>query len=253
MMNKALRNKLAILVVVCAVAIVAVYQARRGEAPEPVAVEDARVVVAKILEPRTPPPEPVELSTLEFAAVPALEPIGEPTPEPEAPPGVVREAVPRVRVSAKQALAVVNGVPLTGEQLMPPGRFGKSGSVEMSPEVLEQVLERSIQRELILQEADVQGIALSERDLKQLEDTYRHLTSNPLNMQGGGEVTDLNVRGDQEDAEFHVRDKAARLLQVEFLKQAGEPDTAEARKAFRDRLRSAATIETVSIEPPEGE
>jgi hypothetical protein len=105
----------------------------------------------------------------------------------------------------------------------------------------------------------VQGIALSEQDWKRLADTYLHLTTNPLNVGGGGSVADLHVRGGQDDALFHVRDKAARLLQVKMLREGGQTDTAENRMTLREVLWESAAIETAegilpsSAAPTEGE
>ena len=253
-MKKAIRNSAVILLIaVVGLAILAVYRAEQRkpqieEAVSPVEApaepaEEARALVVKILEPREIP-ETVALSRLEVdtpVAVEGVETQEVGTAEVEAGVGI--------RVGAESVLAVVNGVPLTGAQLMPLSRFGTNDQVVLSSDVLAEVLERSINRELIMQEAIVQGIALDEQDLKRLAGTYLHLTGNPLDLGGSGSVEDLNVRGGQDDALFHVRDNAARLLQCQILKQVGEADTAENRMALSEELRNAATIETAQTLP----
>lgn len=262
-MKKEVRNRAFIIILIAGAvaAILLIYTVGPRQAPPeeavPAAVEEAvapvegpperaekaRAVVEQLFATQAIP-ETVELSPLEFEKTVSVVEPGADTNEVEAATGV--------RVSAEQVLAVVNGVPLTGAKLMPPGRFKKGGSVVLSPDVLAEVLERSINRELILQEAAGQGIALGDLDMRRLADTYVHLTGNPLNMKGGGEVADLNVRGTaEEDALFYALDKAARLLQLQLLKQAGQADTAENRLAFSEELWSSATIEVVDTRPPE--
>jgi hypothetical protein len=248
LMNKAKLIGLGVLVVLgAAVGLLWLSRWRQPVAP-PVPAVTAQEAVAKVLAPRKAPAEPVAVSSLAVELVPAPEPAVEPSPGEGV--GEATVAGPMVKVGAKQVLAVVNGIPLTGAQVMPPGRFKGGDSMALSPEVLEEVLERSIQRELILQAAVAQGVALDERNLKQLEEMYLHLTGNPLNLKGGWTLGDMDVQGDVQDALFHLRDKASRLLQLELLRKAGTADTAEARQALREQLRSAATIEKAGTAAP---
>lgn len=236
-----------VVAVVVVVVLVAVYLKVGGKkSAEPKSSED---VVKEMLEPRPPPAKKVELSPVEFEMVEVTEVIenldeAAPAPEMAAEP----EVVAAVRVRPDQVLVIVNGRPLTGKDLMPPGRFKKNGARVVPKEALKEVLERSIERELIFQEAETQGVTLGERGLSQLDGMYEHLTGNPLNLPEGQTVLDL---GNEGDAVFHVREQAARLLQLEFLNQAGEPETAEARLAFRERLKGDADIQVVDLEPPE--
>ncbi len=125
---------------------------------------------------------------------------------------------------------------------MPPGKFKEDGSLDIPPDVLADVLQRSIQRELILEEATTRGLELGTEYQQQLDDMYQHLTGNPLNLEGGWSIKSLNVRGSGDDADFHVRDKAARIFQDELLYQDGQSNTAATRGALRERLWSGANV-----------
>ena len=242
-------------VVVVVVAIAVILQGRRGD--EPAVAESGKELVVRILAPQPAPSRPVKVSPLKFETVEVYEEIevAEPeaaapgVPEPEAEPEAKKVAA--ARVSPGQVLAVINGRPLTGAELMPPSRFKKDGTAVLPVEILKEVLERSIERELLFQEAWAREVSLGERQQARLEAMYAHLTGNPLNLPEGQEVAERNVLGGDGDAAFHVREQASRLLQVGFLEQAGQSDTAEARLAFRAQLKSGATIEVVETAPPE--
>lgn len=243
-MKKVLLIGLVVVVVGVAVVFV-VWSLRAPDVDEPV-IQDAQAVVEKALEPQKASPEPVTLAPLEFEAIPPTE---QPAPGEEAaadaPDSTPAPSRDGVRMTPGQVFAVINGAPLIAEQLIPPSKFKRDKPMVLSKDVLTEVLDRSISRELILQEAVAQDLELDDRERKQLEDMYRHLTSNPLNLQGGATLRELNALGNVDDASFHVRDKAARLLQNAFLRQAGEQDTLDARMALRDSLWDKATIEVV--------
>lgn len=220
--------------------------------PESVKVEDVAPtpdegtddVVRQAIKPFERASGPVTIPPLEFESSPqrtaGMESQGEAGAASNTQPSSI------VKVKADQVLAVVNGVPLPANKLMLPSQFNEDGIARMSPEVLQEVVQRSIQRELILQKADVQGMALNTPQVVQLEQMYEHLTSNPLHLGGGWTIKDLNALGNMDDAIFHVRDKAARLVQMAFLQQAGQADTAEARGEFRKTLWNEATIQMVN-------
>lgn len=198
------------------------------------------------------PTQPVKLDPLVFETIELEDPVVDLTETTEQ---VVQEAVesapvsrmvPAVRLNPFQVLALVNGRPLTAAHLMPARNFRKAGTTTLPAAVLAEVLDRAIQRELIFQEAETQGVALDERQQAQLDSTFQHLTGNPLKLPEGQAVIDT---GSAEDAAFYVQTQQARLLQIEVLKQKGQPDTAEARMALQASLSAAANIETVTLEP----
>lgn len=236
------------IAVIAAVVLAVLLFSRGGQEPEPAAVETGKEVVARILAPRPAPAKPVKLSVLEFETVEVEDEIVESEAAEAAAEAPVARVVPGVRLSPDQVLASVNGQPLTAVQLMPARRFKQNGTAVLPTAVLVEVLDRAIQRELLFQEADAQGVELGEREQAQLDSIYQHLTSSPLNLPEGQTVSDV---GSEQDAIFHLTQKAARLLQVEFLRQTGEADTAESRLALRERLNSAANIDIVDLEPPQ--
>lgn len=236
--------------IVILVVVVVFLLLRGGEEPAP--VDLGNELVTRILAPEPVPRKPAKLSTMTYEMIEVYEeieveeaeaavPDAEPTP---------KKVSAAARVSPDQVLAVVNGRPVTGAKLMPPSRFKKTGTAVLPMEILKEALERSIETELIFQEADVQGMVLGERGEAQLNKMFLHLTGNPLSLPEGQEVVERNVWGGDEDAAFHVREQASRLLQVGFLEQSGQSDTAEARLAFREQLKNGATIETVELELP---
>lgn len=198
------------------------------------------------------PTKPVKLDPVIFETIEMDDPVvevaetGEQPEEEAVESAPVSRTVPAVRLSPFQVLALVNGRPLTTAHLMPARKFRKAGTATLPAAVLDEVLDQAIQRELIFQEAETQGLALNERQQAQLDSTFKHLTGNPLNLPEGQTVIDT---GSEEDAAFYVQVKQARLLQIEVLNQMGQPDTAEARLALQSSLKEAANIETVNLEP----
>lgn len=239
---------LAIVAVAGVIVLMVVNQVVQRQRSVPAETE-ARRAVKTVLAPRervgtvTLP----AVLTVKASAVPAVG-VGETEGSPSPVAGAEEET--RVVVGRSQVLAVVNGVAVTGEMMMPAGRFKEGKETTMPEEVYKEVLERAINRELIFSGAQARGLELGEEQLKQLEGVYGHLTSNPLNVAGGGEPLDLHAGGSATDMLFHVRDKAARLLQVEMLKGMGMEDTAEGRRELAEQLRRGATIQTASVAQP---
>jgi hypothetical protein len=161
----------------------------------------------------------------------------------------VSAAVRRVTVKRDQVLAVVNGVPVSGADLMPGSRFKGGAGAAMDAEVWQEVLGRAIDRELMFQAAQAQGVTLTEAQQGELAAIHGHLTGNPLRLQGGETVVDLNVGGEPEDVLFRLRERAARLLQVSLLEKSGLADTSEARQQLIGELRGAAAIQTAPLSP----
>ena len=251
-MNTFTKKTLGLLAIALFLVVIMVYVMNRKGGVETEAVklepkpEEVIVAVTKPLEPASESVTASQLKpetiTEETAGILGEgETQGEKAVEPDSQTG------PVVKVKADQVLAIVNGVPLPANKVMLPSQFNKEGITTLPPEVLQEVLHRSIQRELILQKADVQGLVPNALQVAQLEKMYEHLTGNPLNLSGGWTIKNLDAMQNANDAIFHVRDKTARLMQMEFLEQAGEQDTAETRNEFREKLWNAATIELVNV------
>ena len=192
-MNKS--KFLRIVIGALAVVVAAFIFLNRSSEPEiPTAPEE---VVENILKESAPEStRPAKLSTLDFELIEIPD---DAAPEVSEKDGV-EELQPKkaagVKVSGDQVLVVINGQPLTANRLMLPSSFKNGKSLSMPAATLQEVLERSVSRELLLLEAGVQGVELGDRQVTQLEETYRHLTGNPLVLPEGQDVLNLGVTDD---------------------------------------------------------
>lgn len=175
----------------------------------------------------TPEPEPTA------QPAPALAASGESAPAPQAVPPVpetldysapIREskvlqegADPKeiVRVKPEQVLATVNGAPVTLKDLVavPGGQRGTENTLSAS--LYDTLLERAVVREVAVQAAKAQGIALTDDQKAQLEKTKREMLS------ASPEVVDLTMP--PERVAFELRDTEGRMLLVNLAAAAGAP------------------------------
>jgi len=120
-----------------------------------------------------------------------------------------------VRVRANQVLASVNGASIMLKDLagLPAAQAGADQA--MSPEMYEALLQRAINREVIVQSARAQSVELTAEQQK-------HLAAMRARMERQQpDVVQLTMS--PERVEFESRDAAALLLQVNLAAKAGLP------------------------------
>lgn len=124
-------------------------------------------------------------------------------PTVSAPVAATPKAVP---VAGERVLARVNGTAITGRDLV---AFGQAtpGSQSMSREMYDALLERAIDRELVVQEARKQGIKLDDTRAHQLEQVRAAQAA--------------RTPGDEGQIEWEARDAEAHLLLDTMLAQQG--------------------------------
>lgn len=159
------------------------------------------------------------------------------TPEPTA-----ADSTPAV-VKPDQVIVTVNGVAITGRQLVAPG---SDGEPSVSREMFDFLRSRAIDRELTFQEAKKQGIELTAAQQAELEQVRKNSKERGVT--------------DEAQLDFEVNDARAGLLQAALLAKAlpapaaagsgdrqQQADEAQAEYAARlrsylDDLRSKARI-----------
>lgn len=141
-------------------------------------------------------PRPVAAAVSAAPAVVAM-------PTVSAPAVASPKAVP---VAGERVLARVNGMPITGRDLV---AFGHAtpASQSMSREMYDALLERAIDRELVVQEARKQGIKLDDVRAHQLEQVRAAQAA--------------RTPGDEGQIEWEARDTEAHLLLDTMLEHAG--------------------------------
>ena len=116
-----------------------------------------------------------------------------------------------VRVRTDEVLAQVNGVPIGLEDLVP---AGPEGERIMDPEMFRFLLDRAIDRELVLQAAAKQSVALTAEQEAQLAAARAS-----LEQDDPGVVKQLTRTDEQ--VEFELRDTAGLMLQADLLAKSG--------------------------------
>ena len=116
----------------------------------------------------------------------------------------------RLKISPETLLGSVNGHVLTAAEVLPPGSFAQPVSLN----VCQYFLQRAVDRELILQTAKAQGLALDASQRQQMVDfqTTRE-------QHGPGLVRDLN--GGNAEVSFEMRDAEAFMLQTSLMEKLG--------------------------------
>ena len=115
-----------------------------------------------------------------------------------------------LKINPDTLLGLVNGHALTAANVLPPGSFNQPVSLN----VCQYFLQRAIDRELILQTAKAQGLALDTSQRQQMVDfqTTRE-------QHGPGLVRDLN--GGAAEVSFEMRDAEAFMLQTSLMEKLG--------------------------------
>jgi hypothetical protein len=161
--------------------------------------------------------ESAALSSTQPAPAPET-PAPEPAPAPIVPTGPAIQEPDRVLVRADNVLATVNGVAVEGRDVL---LFGSAGQPEqeLEPESYKALLDRAIERELIVQAAEARGITLQADQEAQLDQVRRTVMA----REGGDpNARYMNVQGTlEEQAAFEVKSAQAMLLRNAMLAQAG--------------------------------
>ncbi len=183
---------------------------------------------------------PASVPPTAHAPEPAESPASLPTVA--APPAVAQAPVEKPAAPATKpfpsVLPTVNGVQITGKDLVP------GGGEQAPPDATQEMLDRAIERELILQAAKEAGISLSTDQKQVLESVATNITNSPA--YSGRNDLQSQVRM-QAEIEFQMREITAQL----YLSQlAPQPAAAEALSAqgpgvrsYVDGLRAGAKIE----------
>ena len=136
--------------------------------------------------------------------------------------GLTPEQLKPVRIRAGQALAVVNGVNITGKDVLPFRADDPYAEQSMTSLMLEFLLNQAIDRELTFQAARAQGIELTDQQRRQLDELRR-----TIERRFGGDpalVVNLDMAGTREDQiEFRMREATATMLMASLLDRAGAP------------------------------
>ena len=122
-----------------------------------------------------------------------------------------KETLPSsLKIGPATVMALVNGHALAAADVLPPGSFNERVSLD----AYKYFLQRAIDRELILQTAKAQGVALDGSQRQQMLDfeTTRE-------QRGPGLVRDLN--GGADEVSFEMRDAEAFMLQASLLEKSG--------------------------------
>jgi hypothetical protein len=121
---------------------------------------------------------------------------------------------PVVRINPKTVLATVNGKELRLADLVPLTASQMTNDQEFPAVAYKYLLDRAINRELILQTAKQQGISLDDSQKEQLAEFRRQ-----RDMREPGLVQQIN--GDASRVDFEVRDAEAFALQTSLLAKIG--------------------------------
>ena len=133
------------------------------------------------------------------------------------------------------ALPMVNGVQITGKDLMP------GGGEEAPPGATQEMLDRAIERQLIMQAASEAGVSLSEDQKHVLEDVATNIANRP-EYRGGNDPARM-----QAEIDFQVRETTAQLYLSALAAQPAATDAlpsgGQATHSYLDGLRANAKIE----------
>jgi hypothetical protein len=193
-----LSRALALMAVAIVVTAVLLYVFRGSTRRDTPAVPAAPAVEKPVAEPaRAEQPEPTVTR-----AEPTIE---QPSSE------VAVPDLPQAMIQPDQTVATVNGIAITGRDLLP---FGSTAQQSVTPEMFEFLLNRAIERELILQEAEAQDVKLSPLQQSELARLRASLAAPDPNV-----IQDMQGREAKADLEF--RHAEAMLLQTALLEKAG--------------------------------
>lgn len=121
-----------------------------------------------------------------------------------------------------EVVATVNGVPITGLDLVPLNSADPNAKFNLSKDMYQYLLDRAIVRELAVQEAKREGIALTPSQHQQLENQREKLRKTEDAEDAAGAIAHLNRTGTlQDQIEFQVRDNAAFFLLSALMDKAG--------------------------------
>ena len=150
---------------------------------------------------------------------------------------------PVIRIDVTKVLGSVNGKELKLADLLPLNPTQKNQVQEFSEATYNYLLDRAINRELVLQTAKGKGIALDDSQREQLAEFRKQ-----RNQQEPGLVQHLNAGENQID--FEVRDAEAFMLQTALLAKTGvSPDVTAEETAEYYRQHSAEYPELLVDEP----
>ncbi len=159
------------------------------------------------------------------------------SPAAVAPTGAQAPAVKPTAPATKpipSALPMVNGVQITGKDLVP------GGGEEAPPGATQEMLDRAIERQLILQAATEAGISLSDDQKHVLEDVATNIANRP-------EYRGRNDPRMQAEIDFQVRETTAQLYLSALAAQPAAadalPSQGQATHSYLDGLRAGAKIE----------
>ena len=161
-----------------------------------------------------------------------------------APPAVAQAPVEKPAAPATKPfpskLPTVNGVQITGKDLVP------GGGEQAPPDATQEMLDRAIERELILQAASAQGVSLSTDQKQVLEGVRSGIENNPA--YSGRNDLQTRARMDAE-IDFQIRETTAQLY-LSTLMQSQDQPAAESLagqgqrvRPYLDGLRAGAKIE----------
>jgi hypothetical protein len=134
-----------------------------------------------------------------------------------------------LKISPETVMALVNGRALAAADVLPPGSFNDPISLH----AYKYFLQRAIDRELILQTAKAQGVALDGSQRQQMLDfeTTRE-------QHGPGLVRDLN--GGADEVSFEMRDTEAFMLQASLMEKSGASPNVTAQQVLSYYQQHAA-------------
>jgi hypothetical protein len=237
------KQQVVIVMVVALIVVIAVmFLLKPRPAPEapapPPATEVVTPPVPAPAEPEPPTPaEPVAPVPAPVPAVPAL------SPE-QRPQTVVSQMGANtftfIRARPDQVLASVNGQPIMLKDLSPVPAAQASLTQTILAEVYPTLLNQAIERELILQTAQAQGVELTTEQQQQIDAMRAELDQTLPEV--------IGRTASPEKIEFDLRDTTARMMRENLAGRAGVPPAdAEAMAKFLEQLKASAHI--VVIEP----
>jgi hypothetical protein len=163
------------------------------------------------------------------------------------PPVAAAPAVAQARVETPVApatkpfpsvLPTVNGVQITGKDLVP------GGGEEAPPDATQEMLDRAIERELILQAATEAGVSLSEEQKQVLEDVATNIANRPAYRDRNDPQTQARMRA---EIDFQTRETTAQLYLAALAAQPAATDAlpgqGQATHSYLEGLRAGAKIE----------
>jgi|ERR1051326_5348835 hypothetical protein len=127
-------------------------------------------------------------------------------------------------IRADQVLVKVNGVAITGKDLMPFDPANPDQTKSMSPEAYQYLLDRAIERELTFQEAKKEGVELTDSQRQQLDQLRQSLKKEEEEKVQKGLIAHMSSGAPVGAViDFQVHDSTAAMLLNALLDNAGVP------------------------------